>query len=95
MTAHVSFYFDDNLDVLSASLANKRVVRARPSETDGHLVLRLDAGGRVIGLHLFGASKIRPAFWFAHPERPRLPTELLGEVDAWLVELWSHRRAQA
>jgi hypothetical protein len=89
MTARVSFFFDDSIDVLTASLTSARVVRARPSETDGQLILRLDPSGRVVGLQLIGASKIRPALWEKHPERARLPPTLLSEVDAWLAELWS------
>lgn len=92
MSPRVVFSFDDVLDVVSAKLADACVVRARPVATDAHMVLKLDASGRVVGLELLGPTGLRPTFWRAHPARNELPVDLLVELDKWLEALWSTRR---
>lgn len=90
MNSRIIVRFDSVLDVLAATRAGAAVVRARPSKSDGRLILRLDSGGAVVGLEILGPTEIRPQFWREHPDRHILPPELLSEVDAWMEELWSH-----
>jgi len=91
MSTRVLFDFDDVLDVLTARLADARVVRARPSRTDSRLVLKLDASGHIVGIDLLGPTEMRPSFWRSHPDRASFPRPLLSEVDQWLDTLWARR----
>lgn len=92
MSAPPSFHFDPRLDVLSAQLPGTEVNRAKPSPSDSRMILEFDARGRVVGVELLNPTEMLPAFWSSHPDRERIPRDLLVALDVYLQDLWSSSR---
>jgi uncharacterized protein YuzE len=93
MAARILINFNELTDVVSVYIDGTSAAKVLHAPKDNHILLELDTAGHVVGVEVFGASTIVPAFWKEHPDRAAVPAELLVELDRWLAHHWADGQA--
>jgi hypothetical protein len=78
--------YDDLLDLFTARLVGRMVIRAQQAPSDPHIVLELDEKNCVVGIEILGIHSVNPVFWHTHPDRGAIPVEIVAEVDGWFAQ---------
>lgn len=85
----VKVVFNPVTDVVSVFYVGSRADFVRHAPADKHILVELDSTGDVVGIELLGASTLVQARWPEHPDRARMPAEILNELDRWLAHRWA------
>ena len=84
MRSSVTVDYDPQGDVLYVRRNNARTKYSMEAPIDGYLILTSDASDAVVAVNLMAASEMPIAYWPTHPDRHRMPADILEALDRWI-----------